>query len=742
MVWVTLEEACLEDNKGENIKMSNTVILAEKPSQARSYVQAFQKSTKKQGYYAVSDPVLPANTLVTYGLGHLVELATPDKYDSKYKKWALSNLPIFPDKYKFVVSASKKDQFKVVKDLLTKADTIIVATDSGREGSNIAWSIMNQAQIDVKKKTIKRLWLNSLEKDAIITGFKNLGDWHKDYLAYQEAQTRQISDWLVGMNGSPLYTLLLQQAGVKGVYSIGRVQTPTLYMVYQRDLAIKNFKPEPYLELNAKVTANSQEFKAKLEPYKRFKDKEQLNTYMNEKNVQMGQQDGLIKDVQIQTKKTNSPRLFSLSSLQSEINKRYHASASETLKAVQSLYEAKLLTYPRTDCNYITEQEFEYLVKNLNQYLGLVSTDVSLNQTEPQKRYVNSKKVQEHHAIIMTKTVPTTEKLSNLPQLEQHVYDMVLRTTLAMFAEPYEYEETTILTQVEQADFKATGKVPTKAGWKALFETKTKKDKEETILPKVAKGQAITANLNVDKKLTKAPVPFTEGTLITAMKTAGKTLDDEEAQAILKDNEGIGTEATRANILDQLKKRHYLITEKNQLHVSEQGNTLCKAVELQPLLTSPKMTAKWELALKQISQKKRTQENFLEQIQKFIQKLVIEVPDQIQTSDNLKQQLNTQKQTESKAQQEAELGTCPICKTGKIVDKGKFYGCTNYKADEPCKFTLPKKWSNKSLPKTAIKDLITSGQTNKIKGFKSNKTGKKFDAKLAIKEGKLSFDFG
>lgn len=742
MVWVTLEEACLEDNKGENIKMSNTVILAEKPSQARSYVEAFQTSTKKQGYYEVSDPVLPENTLVTYGLGHLVELATPDKYDNKYQKWALSNLPIFPEKYKFEVSATKKDQFKVVKDLLTKADTIIVATDSGREGSNIAWSIMNQAHIDVKSKKIKRLWLNSLEKDAIITGFKNLGDWHKDYLAYKEAQTRQISDWLVGMNGSPLYTLLLQQAGVKGVYSIGRVQTPTLYMVYQRDLAIRNFKPEPYLELNAQILTDSQEFEAKLDPYKRFKDGNQLNTFMNDKNVQMGQQDGLIKDIQKQQKKTSSPRLFSLSSLQSEINKRYHASASETLKAVQSLYEAKLLTYPRTDCNYITEQEFSYLVENLNQYLGLVSSNVSLNKIEPQSRYVNGKKVQEHHAIILTKTVPTTEKLNSLSKLEKQVYDMVLRTTLAMFAEPYEYEETTILTQVGQADFKATGKVPTKAGWKALFETKTKKDKEETILPKVATGQAITANLNADKKLTKAPVPFTEGTLITAMKTAGKTLDDEEAQSILKDSEGIGTEATRANVLDVLKKRGYLLTEKNKLHVSEQGITLCKAVELEPLLTSPEMTAKWEVALKQISQKQRTQENFLGQIQKFIQKLLTEVPEQMQKSESLTQQVATQKTAESEAKKDAEIGICPICKHGKIVDKGKFYGCTNYKAEQPCKFTLPKKWSDKTLPKTAVKDLITKGETTKLKGFKSKKTGKKFDAKLTIKEGKLSFDFG
>lgn len=210
---------------------------------------------------------------MTYGLGHLVELATPDKYDQKYQQWALSNLPIFPDKYKFEVSASKRTQFKIVKDLLAKADIIIVATDSGREGSNIAWSIMNQAQIDVKKKTIKRLWLNSLEKDAIITGFKNLGDWHKDYLAYKEAQTRQISDWLIGMNGSPLYTLLLRQNGVRGVYSIGRVQTPTLYMVYQRDQLIKKFKPKPYFELNAEILANQQKFAAKLAPYQQFKDK-------------------------------------------------------------------------------------------------------------------------------------------------------------------------------------------------------------------------------------------------------------------------------------------------------------------------------------------------------------------------------------------------------------------------------------------------------------------------------------
>lgn len=720
-----------------------TVILAEKPSQARSYIEAFKNSTKKQGYYAVSDPVLPNETFITYGFGHLVELATPEQYDTKYKQWALSNLPIFPEKYKFTVPTDKKAQFKIVKDLLSKADTIIVATDSDREGENIAWSIMTQAKINLKSKEIKRLWINSLEKEAILKGFKELKNGWNYYPAYQEAQTRQISDWLVGMNGSPLYTLLLKEAGLHGVYSIGRVQTPTLYMVYQRDLAIQNFNPEPYFELKAEILAEQQKFVAKLDPYQRFKDEKGLLAFMSEKRLEKGSQSGLIKDVQKQTKKTSSPRLFSLSSLQSEINKRYHASASDTLQAVQNLYEAKLLTYPRTDSNYITEQEFNYLVENLNGYLGFLSKDVSLNYQEPNKRYVNGKKVQEHHAIIMTKTVPTQEKLSKFPALEQRIYNLVLRTTLAMFADPYEFEETVILTSIGDAVFKATGNVPKKQGWKVLFsDYKTEKQEEETTLPLVEVGQSINANLAPDQKMTKPPVPFTEGTLITAMKTAGKTLDDEEAQSILKDNEGIGTEATRANVLDVLKKRGYLLTEKNKLHVSQQGITLCKAVELEPLLTSPEMTAKWEKALKQISAKERTQENFLEQIKKFVSKIIHDVPTQMKQSDSLTSQVASQKDTEQQAELDAQIGVCPICKTGKIVDKGKFYGCTNYKKTDPCTFSLPKKWSEKALGKTAIKDLITKGETTKLKGFKSKKTGKKFDAKLTIKEGKLSFDFG
>ncbi|WP_146971981.1 DNA topoisomerase, partial [Lentilactobacillus buchneri] len=456
-----------------------------------------------------------------------------------------------------------------------------------------------------------------------------------------------------------------------------------------------------------------------------------LMTFMQAKHVQKSSQAGLIKNVQKQGKKRASPQLFSLSSLQSAMNKRYHASASQTLAAIQSLYEAKFLSYPRTDCAYITDEEFDYLVANLTKYLGLVSKPVALTNTTPNKRYVNGKKVEEHYAIIMTKVVPTKDQLAALPKLQQQVYDLVLRTTLAMFADPYEYEETTIITQVGDANFKATGKVPTKQGWQALFDDHKTDQQEAATLPIVHQGDQVQANLQTPQKETTPPVPFTEGTLITAMKTAGKTLDDEEAQAILKDVQGIGTSATRANVLEVLKKRGYLVTEKNKLHVSEAGITLCKAVELEPLLTSPEMTAKWEQALQQISTEERTQDNFLSQIKKFVAKLIADVPAQLTGSPTIKQQINHQQQAQKSAEVFLETPQATV------LNKQKFYLVKPKQGED---FTLPKKWSSKTLGKTAIKALVTKGETSKLKGFKSKK-GKSFAAKLKLDGHKLSFDF-
>ncbi|KIU19768.1 type IA DNA topoisomerase [Weissella cibaria] len=727
-----------------------TVILAEKPSQAGAYVDAMTQSERGDGFYTVTDLVLNGTATITYGFGHLVALADPSAYGEQYAKWDLAQLPLFPDEYQFVVPDDKKKQFNIVKRFLQETDTIIVTTDSDREGENIAWSIMKQTSIDLKAKTLKRLWINSLEKEAILTGFANLRDGWDYYPAFQEAQTRQISDWLVGMNGSPLYTLLLREKGIRGVYSIGRVQTPTLYLVYQRDLAIQNFKPTPYRELKATITTNNGEFTAHLEPNTRFTDSQSLNQFMVEHQVMMGQQIATITDVQRQAKKTASPRLFSLSWLQSAINKQYHASASDVLKAVQTLYEAKLLTYPRTDTPYITEQEFQYLSENLSAYQTLLPAAIQLTPSEPKSRYVNGKKVQEHHAIIVTKTVPTADKLAGFTQLEQQVYELVFKTTMAMFLPDYEYEETVIITQVGQALFKATGRVPIKSGWKALFasdngQQASEHDEDDTqgneVLPVVQTGQTVQADVVADQKMTKPPVPYTEGTLITAMKTAGKTVTDESSQEILKETEGIGTEATRANVLETLKNRGYLLVEKNKLRVSTQGATLCQGVALQPLLTSAEMTASWEKALQEIGTEKRTQANFLSQIQRFVQKLVDEVPGQLATNPVFNQQIATHKAAQAEADAASKLGQCPKCHVGQLVDRGKFYGCDNYKAGH-CDFSLPKHWSGKSITPTAIKSLLKTGRTNKLSGFISKKTGNKFSAVLTLKDGKLAFDFG
>ncbi|HDA6122946.1 TPA: DNA topoisomerase III, partial [Enterococcus faecium] len=371
-----------------------TVILAEKPSQALAYAQAFQNYKKEDGYFTVKDSLFSDETFITFGFGHLVELAPPSFYNEKWGKWSLESLPIFPSNYSFEVSKDKQKQFKIVSKLLNKANTIIIATDSDREGSNIAWSIIHKANSYDNTKSFKRLWINSLEKEAIREGFKNLKNGEEDIPAYLEAQTRQISDWLIGMNGSPLYTLNLQGKGVNGTFTLGRVQTPTLYMIYQRQQEIENFKKIPYFEIDNTVSNGSDSFKANLVPLKKFESKEEADRFLDENKAKLGDQKGVISNVEVKQKSSNSPTLFSLSSLQSKINSLYKASASDTLKAVQKLYEAKLLTYPRTDTHFITDNEFAYLQENINKYRQFLNIKEEAMQLTPRKRYVDNNKVQ------------------------------------------------------------------------------------------------------------------------------------------------------------------------------------------------------------------------------------------------------------------------------------------------------------------------------------------------------------
>lgn len=704
-----------------------TVILAEKPKQAASYAKAFSESTRKDGYYQVSDRILPDETFLTYGFGHLVELSKPEYYGKT--GMSLENLPIFPDKFHYDVTENSSKQFYVVKDLLERADTIVVATDCDREGENIAWSIMKKAKIDTSSKEIKRLWINSLEKAVIRQGFSNLKDDRNYYKYYLEAEARKKSDWLVGMNLTELYSILLQRHGLNKILSIGRVQTPTLYMIEQRDRSIAEFKSSDYYELEIESTDLKPKFTAKLSPLQRFEDQNSLNVFKQAKGLANGVNHATVKSIENEQKATPSPMLFSLSSLQSEVNRRFKASASETLAAVQNLYEAGLLSYPRTDCNYITQAEYDYLKENIQTYGALIDGSLNFTQFEAKKRYVDGNKVQEHYAIIPTKQVASQEQYDEFSELEKKVYWLVISTTIAMFLEPYRYNETSMIFNLGQLEFVTKGKILIDQGWKKLFGIK----QSDTDLPSLDIGKTVTVELREIKKQTKPPKAYTEGTLITAMKTAGKTLSDKKAQAILKDVKGIGTEATRANIISGLQKKGYLVNKKNELHVTDLGKILCRAVESSRLLTSIEMTAKWEEKLQQISKESYSQDAFLDQIKKFISELLLRVPETVENDVRLKEEA-------AKVAAEDAIGVCPKCHQGQVIDKGKFYGCSNYDKSG-CRFSISKDLMQQSFSKEDIKKLLAGKKTSVINGLVGKK-GKAFSARFFLDDNaELKLEF-
>ena len=388
--------------------------------------------------------------------------------------------------------------------------------------------------------------------------------------------------------------------------------------------------------------------------------------------------------------------------------------------------QKKYTSYPRSDSNYIGSPEFEYLVANLENYLTLAGKTIQEPNTTAQKRYVDSSKVQEHYAIIPTKTIPN---LDNLNEKEKNIYMLVLLRTLAIFEQPYQYEETTIITEAQTTEFKTTGKVEIDKGWKRLYQDESKKEKPEKELPKVSKGEEFNASVTKKQGKTQPPKYYTQGTIITSMKNIGRSVEDEENKEILNEAEGIGTEATRANILDTLKRQDYITIKSNNIYVTEKGKTLCEVVK-EDEISDVNMTAQWERYLKKIKNNQGIQEAFLSSIERFIEHLIDKVPKTFRNS-NIKEHAQA-------IQEEKIVGTCPECGES-IVDKGKFYGCTGFNEND-CKFSLPKKWSKKTIPKINIKQLIEKGETTEIKGFKSKK-GHKFNAKLKLEGAKLQFVF-
>lgn len=706
-----------------------TVILAEKPSQAKdNYATPFEVEKKEKTHYVLKPcDTFPNGAILTWAFGHLVELKMPQEYNEKWAKWNLKNLPIIPENFnfEFKVSENSKSQFRFIEKAFNEADTIINSVDPDREGSNIFYNLYNMT--GAKNKEIKRLWINSLSPKAVKDGFNNLLDNKKDFLLYKEASTRMYADWLVGINTSQLYTLLLQQQGLRNqTISSGRIQSPTVFMIYERQNEIDNFVSKPFYELYADFEHDNGNYqgKAKLKE----NDKKVVIDLLEENNLSdMRSDKSFIKSVEKEQKETNAPQLHSLSTLQIKANKKWKYNSSKILELVQSLYEKKILTYPRTDTVHITESEYNYLKDNLEKYKELLNVSFE-NNFEVDKRHVSSEKVQEHHAIIMTENVPSKTTIDNLTQEEKNIFYEIMRTTLSIFNNPYKFEETNIITNINSIEFFTKGKVEINKGWKALFEEEkdTKKEKDNN-LPQIFENDYVKAEIDVKEGHTSPPKPYTEGTIIQAMQTAGKLVDDKEDKEILNKTGGIGTVATRGDTLKTIQKIGYIVSEKNTLFVTEKGKILCEAIK-GSLLSSPIMTAQWESYLVTIGEGKGSQEVFLKKIESFLNK----------TIDEAEKQVKTLKEKIEKENEQYKIATCPSCK-GAIEDKGKFYGCSGYR--EGCKVSFPKKWSQKNLTKTMIKSLCENKETKKLKGFISKK-GNEFPAKLILDENyKLKFDF-
>lgn len=708
-----------------------TVILAEKPNQAKSYVEALNKFERCDGYFRVYDDILnDEETYITYCIGHLIELVPPEKYNEKWKQWNLNNLPIFPEKFQFQVAKETRGQFKKVKELLLKAETIVIATDCDREGENIAWSTINLSGCHTKSKTFKRLWINSLEKEAVREGLKNLKN-ADDFISYfYEAQTRQIADWLIGFNASPLYTLNFKNRGIDETFSVGRVQTPTLYMIYQRQLDIENFKKEKYYQFQFNLNYNDIEFKAEPIDNLKFKSKEDLYNYLSENNVVNGSNVLTVRNIQENEKKVSSPKLHSLSSLQTRMNNLLGSSPKETLESAEKLYLAKFLSYPRTDKHHITNKEFDYLNQNIESYKDFLGIDSDTIYNEPRKRYCDGSKVGSHYAIILSKKIPSKDEFEAFSELEKAIYLEIARTVVAMFLDDYIYKETTIDFSCKNLDFRSKGTTPQKLGWKNLFNSMD--STKETILPNLQVADEVSGELELLEKVTRPPKLFTEGSLITAMKTASKTLDEEEAKEILDEVEGIGTEATRADIIETLKDNDYIVVMKKNIIVTAKGKALCQALKHQPLLSSVEMTAKWESYLKKIGEREEraTQDIFLENVKKFILHLIDTVDKDISSAD-----LESYKIFLDEKAQKDKLADCPRC-DGSLLKKKTFIGCSNY---PDCEFSLPLKFRNKSLTGANILDLA-SGKETIVKGIKSQQDEKKkYNAIIKLTDEGIKF---
>lgn len=779
--------------------------IAEKWSQAEKYSKAFANAKKgyikedKIGNFLVcSDPDyyngLPI--VITWASGHLLELQEPEDYDKSLKQWSMETLPIIPSEFLYKVSSSNISSWKTIEYFLNMCDTVVWATDIDREGSHIAYllSYYTGALFD-DTKTFKRLRVKDLLPSTIRKGFKNMEDIEKSKLQGMSGQTRAISDWLIGINGTRYINLLLKELGFDiptsvGKASIGRVMTVVLFIVYWREQRIETFQPETYFNLSCQFEHKNGTYIGKLvvpditmNNGKKWKGKlekeEQWNSFISKYAPQFNQ--GTITSLDTDVKYTRSPTLFSLSELQQVMNKSIGISPSKTLSIVQKLYDPKgkkskdsedtevsedaYLTYPRSSSNCITEEEYyeiSKMVYEMADWIG-VSHDSIVIRDKPDSFFVNDKVCTDsgHSAITPTKNLPSVEIFESWDNDTKSVYMEVFKRTLAIFLPKYKYSQNVIITSVENLDFKTTNNTALEEGWKVLWDSKEDDNVEQKDSKvKVELHDTVKPHKLVNKVVTKPPSLYTEGTLLEAMLSCGnKVAEDEELDEemalltkVMKEIEGIGTEATRGETIKKLFDIKQLTIQKRKVRTTTLGKLICRILEDEIIFSDPFVTARWEVSLSNIEKGQNTQDKFLANIYKYLgvdspeRNLFVNLKNKIANLD-LSEFDDFKKEIEHRKNPiiEVEGVFCPSCK-GQVKMYDDYIVCSNRKKDNPdtCNFILSnyvgrfKKDDSKGgysggkkLTSKQIIDLLL-GKEVAVKGIKSKKATK-YNATVSIK---------
>jgi len=672
------------------------VCIAEKPSVAREIASVLGANAKHDGYYEGN------GYAVTYTFGHLCTLKEPNDYKPHWKSWDLNNLPMLPEKFetKVVENSGIQKQFKIVKSLFDKATVVINCGDAGQEGELIQRWVMNEANY---KGEVQRLWISSLTTEAIKEGFENLKPSANYDNLFYAGFSRAIGDWLLGMNATRLYTV--KHGGYKQVLSIGRVQTPTLAMVVDRFKEIENFKPQPYWELQTL-------YRETLFSYEegRFLNKEDgeiLASKVKESEFEI---------VSVEKKNGNeyAPKLFDLTGLQVYCNTKFGFSADETLKIAQTLYEQKVITYPRVDTTFLPNDIYPKvtgILQKMTKYAKLTQP-VLEKKIKKSPKVFNDKKVTDHHAII-----PTGIE-SNLQFNQQQVYDIIVKRFIAVFYDDCLVANTTVIGKAAEVLFKTTGKEILKKGFRVVFEDPNAKEKEADILPSFVVGEKGPHEPSFLEKETKPPNQFTEATLLRAMETAGKQVDDEDLRELMKEN-GIGRPSTRANIIETLFKRQYIVRNKKQVLPTPTGIQLIETIQNE-LIKSAELTGSWEKQLKDIEKGTFTAGAFIKNMKRMVEALVTEVRSETRHA-NISHAGNVQIEA-VKVEKKKAAGilaeVCPKCKKGNLIKGKSAYGCSEYKAG--CDFVLPYTFSGKKISESQYLRLVQKGSTVNIKGFKTD----------------------